>query len=581
MKSDLEIARAAVLRPILDVAADVGLRAADLESYGPFKAKVHLDAVSAASAAASKARYVVVTAMTPTKSGEGKTVTTVGLSQALATLGHPTVATLRQPSQGPTFGIKGGAAGGGHAQVVPMDDLNLHLTGDIHAVGAAHNLLAAAVDSRIYHEARVSDGRLARAGLRRLDIDPETVLFKRVVDVDDRALRRIGLSQGGQDGPEREGGFDITAASEVMAILALTTDRRDLRTRLGRIVVAFDQAGRPVTAEDLGAAGAMAALLNDAIEPTLMQTLAGSPVLVHTGPFANIAHGNSSIVADQIALGLLADGGYLVTECGFGSDCGFEKFSHIKCRASGLRPDCAVVVATVKALKEHGGLLPTKTGVAPPSAAHEMACLEQGLGNLVAHIGIVAAFGLPAVVCVNRFPTDTDAEIGRVIAAASAAGAGATATSEVWAHGGPGGAELAKAVIAACDEGVGRKAFHFLYDADASVATKMHAIATQVYGADGIDITARAQVQIDRFIELGFGHLPVIMAKTPASLSHDPTLKGRPTGFTVPVREVRLSAGAGFLYALCGDIMTMPGLPLRPAFMNIDVDASGHVTGLS
>jgi formyltetrahydrofolate synthetase len=581
LKSDLEIARAAVLRPILEVATSLGLREQDLELHGRFKAKVRLDAVSAASTARSQARYVVVTAMTPTKSGEGKTVTTVGLSQALATLGHPTVAALRQPSQGPTFGIKGGAAGGGYAQVVPMDDLNLHLTGDIHAVGAAHNLLAAAVDARMYHEARLSDKRLARAGLRRLDIDSTSVLLQRVVDVNDRALRRIGLSQDGVDGPERDGGFDIIAASEVMAILALATDRQDLRLRLGRIVVAFSRDGRPVTAEDLGAAGAMAALLNDAIEPTLMQTLAGSPVLVHAGPFANIAHGNSSIVADQVALGLLADGGYLVTECGFGSDCGFEKFSHIKCRTSGLRPDCAVVVATVKAIKEHGGRLPAKKGAAPLSAAQEMAYLEQGLGNLEAHIGIVGSFGVPAVVCVNRFATDTDAEIEAVIAAAKAAGAGAAAASEVWAHGGQGGAEIAKAVIAACDEGAGRKDFHFLYDTDASVADKIHAIATRVYGAAGVCIADSAQEQIDRFTELGYGDLPVIMAKTPASLSHDPTLKGRPTGFTVPVRDVRLSAGAGFLYALCGDIMTMPGLPLRPAFMNIDVDAAGEVTGLS
>ena len=581
MKTDLEIARGVALRPILDVAASLGLQEDDLELYGRYKAKVHLDAVSAESAGNSRARHVVVTAMTPTKSGEGKTVTTVGLSQAFATLGHPTIATIRQPSQGPTFGMKGGAAGGGYAQVVPMDDLNLHLTGDIHAVGAAHNLLAAAVDSRMYHEARLSDKRLARAGLRRLDIDPATVLFKRVVDVNDRALRRIALCREDVDGTERDSGVDITAASEVMAILALATDRRDLRSRLGQIVVASNHEQRPVTAEDLAVAGAMAALLNDAIEPTMMQTLAGSPVLVHAGPFANIAHGNSSIIADQIALGLLADGGYLVTECGFGSDCGFEKFSHIKCRASGLRPDCAVVVATVKALKEHGGLRSRKRGAPPHSPDEQAACLERGLANLAAHVDIVRRFGVPAVVCVNRFPADTDEEIARVASAAHAAGARAAAPSEVWAHGGRGGAEIAEAVIAACESGDGRRGFRFLYDTETPVIDKMRAIATQVYGADGVDISEAARQQIQRFSHLGFGHLPVVMAKTPASLSHDPTLKGRPRGFTVPVREVRLSAGAGFLYALCGDIMTMPGLPIRPAFMNVDVDASGRVTGLS
>ena len=581
MKTDLEIARAVALRPILDVAASLGLKEDDLELYGRYKAKVHLDAVSAEAAGRSQARYVVVTAMTPTKSGEGKTVTTVGLSQAFATLGHPTVATIRQPSQGPTFGLKGGAAGGGYAQVVPMDDLNLHLTGDIHAVGAAHNLLAAAVDSRMYHEARLSDKRLQRSGLRRLDIDPEAILVNRVVDVDDRALRRIELNRGSVDGHERDGGYDITAASEVMAILALAADRHDLRARLGRIVVAFSRDTRPVTAQDLGVAGAMAALLNDAIEPTMMQTLAGSPVLVHAGPFANIAHGNSSIIADRIALGLLADGGYLVTECGFGSDCGFEKFIHIKCRASGLRPDCAVVVATVKALKEHGGLPRTKRGAAAPSTTEQMACLQRGLDNLAAHIGIVRRFGVPAVVCVNRFPTDTEQEIDRVVAAAQAAGACAAAPSQVWAHGGRGGVTLAEAVMAACDEGAGHERFRFLYDIEAPVADKIRSIATQVYGADGIEIAPAAQEHIRRFTELGYGDLPVIMAKTPASLSHDPKRKGRPRGFTVPVREVRLSAGAGFLYALCGDIMTMPGLPLRPAFMDVDVDACGRVTGLS
>lgn len=578
MKTDLDIARAARLQPILEVAARLGLGPDDVELYGRYKAKVHLDAVDVTAPRHGRARYVVVTAMTPTKAGEGKTVTAVGLSQALAALGRPTIATLRQPSQGPTFGMKGGAAGGGHAQVVPMDDLNLHLTGDIHAVGAAHNLLAAAVDSRMYHEARLGDQRLARSGLRRLNLDPARVTWRRVLDVDDRALRSLVLSRGGADGPERDSGFDITAASEVMAILALASDRADLRARLGRIVVGDDGAGRPVTAEHLGAAGAMAALLNDAIQPNLLQTLEGSPVLVHAGPFANIAHGNSSVVADRIGLTLLGAEGYLVTECGFGSDCGFEKFSHIKCRTAGLRPDCAVVVATAKALKEHGGLPPTKKGEAPPDPATQMACLEAGLANLAAHIGIVRRFGVPAVVSVNRFPTDTDAEIEAVLRGARNAGARAAAPCEVWAHGGRGGAGLAEAVIAACAAG---NDFHYLYDLGDAIDAKMATIATQVYGADGVALSDKARASVARFAQLGFGDLPVIMAKTPQSLSHDPALKNVPRGFTVPVRDVRLSAGAGFLYALCGDITTMPGLPSAPAFLGIDVDADGRVTGLS
>jgi formyltetrahydrofolate synthetase len=532
---------------------------------------VHLDVLKR-DAKPGTPRYVIVTAMTPTKQGEGKTVTTVGLAQAIATLGHPSVAALRQPSQGPTFGLKGGAAGGGYAQVVPMVDLNLHLTGDIHAVSAAHNLLAAAVDSRLYHEARLSDARLERAGLRRLDIDPEQVTFRRVVDINDRALRSITLAQ---DETERSSGYDITAASEVMAILALTTGRADLRERLGRIVVGFNRSDQPVTAEDLGVAGAMAALLRDAIMPTLMQTLEGTPVLVHAGPFANIAHGNSSVIADRIALNLLGDG-YLVTEAGFGSDCGFEKFVHIKCRTSGLQPDCAVIVATVKALKEHGGL-PTRRSKRPP-VDEQMPFLQAGMANLAAHLGIVGRFGVPAVVAINRFPEDTDAEIDFVKEAAIEAGARDVAISDVWAHGGQGGSDLAEAVVEAC---AADNNFGYLYELDAPIEEKMKTLATQVYGADGVEFTDLARDRMDEYRRLGFGKLPVIMAKTPASLSHDPTLKGAPTGFTVPVRDVRLSAGAGFLYALCGDIMTMPGLPSVPAFMGIDIDEHGELSGLS
>ncbi len=572
-KTDLQIASEATLRPIVEVASDLGLTPDQLELYGRDKAKIHLD-VLRREATPGTPRYIIVTAMTPTKQGEGKTVTTVGLAQALATLGHRSVAALRQPSQGPTFGIKGGAAGGGYAQVVPMVDLNLHLTGDIHAVSAAHNLLAAAVDSRLYHEARLSDRRLERGGLRRLDIDPARVTFRRVVDVNDRALREITLSAGSGD-EERASGYDITAASEVMAILALTTGRADLRERLGRIVIGLNRQGQPVTAEDLGVAGAMAALLRDAIMPTLMQTLEGTPVLVHAGPFANIAHGNSSVLADRIALNRLGDG-YLVTEAGFGADCGFEKFAHIKCRTSGLRPDCAVVVATVKALKEHGGLSvrPSKR----PPVDEQMPFLERGMANLKAHLGIVGRFGIPAVVAINCFPDDTDAEIDYVRRASIEAGAHDVATSQVWAHGGEGGRDLAQAVIAACEAD---NDFHFLYEMDATIEEKMTTLATQIYGADGIELADLARERIAEYGRLGFGELPVIMAKTPASLSHDPALKGAPSGFTLPVRDVRLSAGAGFLYALCGDIMTMPGLPSLPAFMGIDIDEDGELSGLS
>jgi len=569
MKSDLEIARAAQLRPITDVAAGLGLAEEEYDLYGRYKAKIHLSTQETRERAPG-AKYVVVTAMTPTPLGEGKTVTSVGLSQGLAHIGKRTIAALRQPSQGPTFGLKGGAAGGGHAQVVPMEDLNLHLTGDIHAVSAAHNQLSAAVDARLFHEAKLNDKRLKRRGLRRLDIDPDAIIWKRVVDVDDRALRSITLKGNGPDTP-RESGFDITAASEAMAILALASDLQDLRSRLGRIVVALDRQGNPVTAEDVGAAGAMAVLMKDALMPTLMQTLENTPVLIHAGPFANIAHGNSSIVADRIGLGLLGEG-YLVTEAGFGSDCGFEKFSDIKCRYSGLTPDCAVIVATIRALKHHGGL--GKDG----AEDSEQECLERGLDNLRAHIDIVKQFGVPAVVSVNRFPGDTDAEMARVIEAATEAGAFAARPSEVWARGGAGGAELAEAVVEACDQD---STFELLYDVEAPIRDKIRTIATRIYGAADVEFLPDAERHIDRYTEQGYGQMPVIMAKTPLSLSHDSKLLGRPTGFTLPVRDLRLSAGAGFVYALCGDIMTMPGLPSKPAFLRIDLDENGDVVGLS
>ena len=575
MKTDLEISRAASLRPIADIAGELGLRDGEVDLYGRYKAKVHLDVLKRLDGT-PKARYVVVTAMTPTKLGEGKTTTTIGLSQALARIGKRTLAAIRQPSQGPTFGIKGGGAGGGYSQAVPLEDVNLHLTGDIHAVSAAHNLLSAAVDARVYHESRLKDARLERLGLKRLDIDPQAITWRRVVDVNDRALRSIIVNDGNV-GNVRESGFDITAASEVMAVLALASDLKDLRQRLGRIVVGLDKSGAAVTAEDVEAAGAMAVLLKDALNPNLVQSLEGVPVLVHAGPFANIAHGNNSIVADRVGLALAEDG-YLVTESGFGADCGFEKFCDLKCRYSGLSPDCAVVVATVRALKVHGG------GPAPGKKqksldkAQSREFLEKGLENLAANVRIVHEFGVPAVVAVNRFTDDEDDEIEMVVQGALEAGAEEATACELWARGGEGGIELAHAVDRACER---ESTFDFAYRLDASIEEKISAIATRIYGASNVRITARAQKQIDRYAQLGFGGLPVIMAKTPQSLSHDPELIGAPTGFELPVGEIRLSAGAGFLYALCGDIFTMPGLSSKPAFMRIDLDDEGHVVGLS
>ncbi|MFA6107286.1 MAG: formate--tetrahydrofolate ligase [Candidatus Latescibacterota bacterium] len=578
MLSDLEIARAARLRPIAEMAKYLGLEEEEIDLYGRYKAKVHLETIERL-ADRPNGKYIIVTAITPTPLGEGKTVTTVGLSQALHALGKRTIACIRQPSQGPTFGIKGGAAGGGYAQVIPMEDFNLHLTGDIHAVGAAHNLLAAALDARILHECRLDDEQLTRRQLRRLDVDPYAITWKRVLDVNDRALRRIVIGLGTEeDGRPRESGFEITAASEAMAILALATDRRDMRARLGRIVVAMSRSGQPVTADDLGAGGAMAALMRDALLPNLMQTLGGSPVFVHAGPFANIAHGNSSIIADRLGLKLVHDG-YLVTEAGFGSECGLEKFADIKCRYSGLRPNCAVVVATVRALKMHGGgprVVPGKK-LNAAYRREDLGLLEKGLANLEAHLRVARRFGLPVVVAINRFDPDTDAEIDLIRAAAERAGARGAFVSEVWAKGGPGGAELARAVVAACDE---PSDFHFLYPLEASIEQKIHTIATQIYGARDVALSPVALEKIELYNRLGFDRLPVNMAKTPLSLSHDPQLKGAPTGFDLPVRDIRASIGAGFLYALCGEIQTMPGLPSEPAFTKVDLNEQGQVEGL-
>lgn len=574
--SDLEIAQAAKLEPILDIARKVGLTPDDLELYGKYKAKVHLD-VRDRSAERPNGRYIDVTAITPTPLGEGKTTTTVGLTQALGLLGKSVITCIRQPSQGPTFGIKGGAAGGGYSQVVPMEDFNLHLTGDIHAVGAAHNLLAAAIDARIMHEDELSDKQLAKQGLKRLNIDPYSITWNRVVDVNDRAIRRIILGLGTKDdGRPRQSGYDITVASEVMAILALATSLKDLRQRLGRIVIGTSKSGEPITAEDLGVAGAMTVLMKDALMPNLMQTLEGQPALVHAGPFANIAHGNSSVVADQIAL-KLAD--YVVTESGFGADMGMEKFFDIKCRVSGLIPNCVVIVATVRALKMHGGG-PRVVPGRPLDAAYQQENLEllgKGLANLEANIRIAKTFGVPVVVAVNAFATDTEAELEFIREAAIRAGAEDAVKCEHWAKGGAGATDLAKAVLAACEK---PNHFDFLYPLDISIKEKIEAVATRIYGAARVEYSPEAEAKIALFTKLGYNKLPVCMAKTHLSLSHDPTLKGTPKGFALPVRDVRASVGAGFLYPLCGEMRTMPGLPSKPAFMSVDLSEDGKVLGL-
>lgn len=575
--SDIEIAQAATVQPIMEIAESIGLTEDDLDMYGKYKAKVHLSVLDRLTDR-PQGKYIDVTAITPTPLGEGKTTTSVGLTQGMGKIGKKVMICIRQPSQGPTFGIKGGAAGGGYSQVIPMEDFNLHLTGDIHAISAAHNLVAAALDARLYHESRQSDEQLEKLGLKRLNIDPYNINWNRVVDVNDRALRDIVLGLGGRlDGVPREGGYDITVASEIMAILALTTGLKDMRERFGRMVVALDKSGKPVTAEDLGVAGAVTVLMKDAIMPNLMQTLEGQPAFVHAGPFANIAHGNSSIIADQIAL-KLAD--YVITESGFGADIGMEKFFNIKCRYSGLIPNAVVLVATIRALKMHGGGPKVVAGRPLDTAytSENLELLEKGIGNLAAHIENVKKFGIPAVVAVNRFPTDTDAEVELVKKMAVEAGAETAVMSDHWTEGGDGAVELAEAVVAACEK---PSNFEFLYPLEWSIKQKIEKIATDIYGADGVVFEPTASAQIKAFEEAGFGNLPICMAKTHLSLSHDAGLKGRPTGFTVPVREVRASAGAGFIYPLLGTMRTMPGLPSKPAFMDVDIDfETGKVVGL-
>ena len=584
--SDIEIAQAAKLRPILEVAKGMGIDQDDLVPYGWFKAKVQLGVIEKLKGRPN-GKYIDVTAITPTPLGEGKTTTTVGLTQALGSvLGKNAICCIRQPSMGPTFNIKGGAAGGGYSQIIPMEDFNLHLTGDIHAVTVAHNLVAAALDTRMYHESRQSDSGLDRRGVVRLDIDPATITWNRIVDVCDRTLRQIQVGfnddklADGSPSPifPRRTGFDISVSSELMAILALSTSLRDLRERIGRVVVALNKKGNPVTLEQMGIAGAVAVLLRDALMPNLMQTLEGQPAFVHAGPFANIAHGNSSIVADRIAL-KTAD--YVVTESGFGADIGMEKFFDIKCRYSGLIPNAVVLVATVRALKMHGGG-PKVTPGAPLNKAYteeNVPLLEAGLGNLGVHIKNALRFGIPVVVAVNSFSSDTPAELEAVRAYAVSQGAENSIVCTHWAEGGKGAAKLAEAVVAACEK---PSKFEFLYPLDWTIKAKIEHIAKTIYGAGTVIYEPLAEQQIARYEQAGFGKLPICMAKTHLSLTHDPAVKGAPKGFTMPVREVRASVGAGFIYPLLGQMSTMPGLATHPAYMLIDLDPdTGEIKGLS
>lgn len=618
--SDIDVAQAAELRPVVKIATDLGLGEDDLDAFGKYKAKIHLDVLERIKDR-PQGRYVDVTAVTPTPLGEGKTTTTVGLSQALgAHLGKKVVTVVRQPSMGPTFGIKGGAAGGGYSQVVPMEDFNLHLTGDIHAVTAAHDLLAAAIDVRILHEANQDDAKLfnafcpankkgerrfspimfrrlkklgidktnpddltpeERRRMFRLDIDPATITWNRVIDISDRFLRVVKIGLGPEEkGMVRETGFDISVASEIMAILALTTGLADMRERLGRIVIGNSRSGEAVTADDLGVAGALTVLMKDAIMPNLMQTLENTPAIVHAGPFANIAHGNSSVIADQIALRLVGKDGYVVTESGFGADCGMEKFMNIKCRASGLVPSAVVIVATVRALKMHGGGPKVVAGkpLAPEYTDENLDLLAKGLPNLIAHIRNARRFGVPTVVAVNRFTSDTDAEIEIIRKASLEAGAEDAVPATNWSDGGAGAVDLAKAVIAACEKPVD---FKFLYPLEWDIKKKIETIAAEIYGADGVEYAPAAEAKIALYTRLGFDKLPICMAKTHLSLSHNPEWKGVPRNYKLPVRDIRASVGAGFLYPLCGDMRTMPGLPTRPVYYDVDLDLkTGRVTGL-
>ena len=615
--SDIDIAQAADIKLIAQVAEEAGILPEELEFYGQYKAKVKLEILKRLQDRPN-GKYVDVTAITPTPLGEGKTTTTVGLSQALgAHLGKKVFTTIRQPSQGPTFGIKGGAAGGGYSQIIPMEDFNLHLTGDIHAITAANNLLAAAIDTRMFHEGEQDDEKLfnalcpmdkqgkrsfspsmlrrlkklginktdpntltpeERSRFSRLDIDPDAITWRRVIDTNDRFLREIEVGLGPEEkGKTRRTGFDITVASEIMAILALTTDLADMRERMGRMVIGTDRKGNAVTAEDLGAAGALTVLMKDAIKPNLMQTLEGTPALVHAGPFANIAHGQSSIIADRIAL-KLAD--YVITESGFGADIGMEKFFDIKCRYSGLIPQVVVLVATVRALKMHGGGPKVVAGkpLAPEYTEENLELLKKGVPNMEKHIQNALKYGVNVVVAVNAFKDDKPAEVELVRKAALAAGAMDAVICTHWMDGGKGALALAEAVVKAADK---PSHFKFLYPLEMSIKDKIEKVCTEIYGADGVDYLPEAEEKIALYTKLGFANLPLCMAKTHLSLSHDPSLKGVPKGYRVPIRDIRASVGAGFLFPLLGEMRTMPGLPTRPVFYDVDLDLeTGKVLGL-
>ena len=554
MKTDVEIAQEAQMQHIRQIAAKLDICEDDLEMYGKYKAKISLDAWNKVKND-KDGKLVLVTAINPTPAGEGKTTTSVGLADALNKQGKKVAVALREPSLGPCFGLKGGAAGGGYAQVVPMEDINLHFTGDFHAITTAHNLLAAVIDNHIQQG-------------NALDIDVRRVAWKRVLDLNDRALRHVVIGMGGKaHGVPRETGFDITVASEMMAILCLSSDLEDMKKRLGQIVVAYTRDGRAVRADELNVTGALTLLFKDAIKPNLVQTLEGTPALIHGGPFANIAHGCNSVMATKFAL-KFAD--VVVTEAGFGADLGAEKFLDIKCRFAGIHPDAVVIVATVRALKMHGGLPKTELGKV------DMAALEKGLANLTKHIENVQKFGLPAVVAINAFPTDTKEELDFVEEKCVAMGA-SVALSEVWAKGGEGGLELADKVMEAMEK---PSNFRFMYEVEQSIPEKIEAVAKEIYGADGVDFTGPAKKQLAEIEALGLDKMPVCMAKTQYSLSDDPTKLGRPEGFRITVKELRISAGAGFIVALTGDILTMPGLPKKPAAENMDIDVQGRITGL-
>ncbi|GIU40928.1 formate--tetrahydrofolate ligase [Shewanella sairae] len=570
MLSDIEISRQHTCQPISTIASKLGINPDELSLHGAHKAKVSL-AVTNRLSNNKNAKLVIVTAVTPTPFGEGKTVTTIGLTQALNHNGHKACACIRQPSMGPVFGTKGGAAGGGFAQVVPMEELNLHLTGDIHAVSSAHNLAAAALDARLFHETRLgADAFSQESGLTALNIDADNILWRRVVDHNERSLREIKVGYGGFNGPVHESGFDITAASELMAILALSRDLKDLRLRIGRLVLALNTQGEPITAEDLGVAGAMTVIMADAIEPTLMQTLSGDPCLIHAGPFANIAHGNSSIIADTIAA-KLAD--VVVTEAGFGSDMGFEKFSNIKVRESGYAPSAAVVVVTLKALKANSGIASTNDINQPDNER-----LQAGFANLEWHINNVSQYGVPVVVAINRFPTDTDAELEWLIQRIGQTKAFGCEISEAFAKGSEGAIKLAEMVYRATET---PSDFKLLYNSVSSLEVKLMTLAEVGYGAASVALSDKAKSQLAWLTEHHYSGLPICVAKTPMSISHDPDIKGIPTGFELPITELRLNAGAGFVTALVGQVMTMPGLGIKPGYLNIDINDDGDIVGLA